>query len=92
MELASIRLGRPLRVALLTDLAHVPNDEIAERLGISSRTLERWLERLGLERRSVIVEGVHTENGATSPDAHGKPHPGDTADVEVGTTGAHPGA
>lgn len=86
------RLGRPLREVFLDpDYREMSSAQLAEVFSVSDRTIRLWLQELGLERRTVIVPS-HTENGATSPDARGKPHPGDTADVEVSATGAHPGA
>lgn len=71
MALAETRLGRPLREALLGDFRAMTTAEICERLDIAPRTLERWMARLGLERRTVIVE-VHDSDGT----------PGDLARVE----------
>ena len=75
MELAEARLGRPLREALLTEFRAMTSAEIGRALGVSPRTLERWMVRLGLERRSVIV-AVHDDDATSGRSGRGENHEG----------------
>ena len=91
MRVLEKQLGRPLREVLIDDYGDRPHDEVAEALGISERTLERWMERLGLHRQSVIV-AAHDGEGDTPSNGRGETHTPEAAALEGSPRGARTGA
>ena len=60
MRAHEMRLGRPLAEVLVEDYGDRDLAQIAADFGVSTKTVMRWLARLGLQRRLV---SVHDEDG-----------------------------
>ena len=54
-QVAEQRLGRPIEDVIRERLeAGVTRDDLARELGVSTPTLYRWLDRMGLRVRTVV--------------------------------------
>lgn len=93
MRLLEHQLQRPLREVLLNDFADSPIEEIADHFQVSVRTIERWLDRLDIERRLVLVERqIHEPESSTDSNGRGKGHEARANAVEGSPSLAHEGA
>jgi hypothetical protein len=79
------RLERPLAEVLVSEYGDWSLEEIAADFGVSEKTIARWLSRLGIKRRLVLV---HQRDGEALCAAAHPPDGGVTSDETPANEGA----